>query len=57
MTEQLNIAVVGGGAAGFFAAIAANQTNPNARLTIFACGQTVLAKALVTGCGRFNLTN
>ena len=57
MTEQLNIAVVGGGAAGFFAAIAAKQTNPKARVTIFERGQKVLAKVLVTGGGRCNLTN
>jgi len=57
MTEQLNIAVVGGGAAGFFAAIAAKQANPKARVTIFERGQKVLAKVLVTGGGRCNLTN
>jgi flavoprotein family protein len=57
MTERLNIAVVGGGAAGFFAAIAAKQNNPEARVTIFERGQKVLAKVLVTGGGRCNLTN
>lgn len=57
MTERLNIAVVGGGAAGFFAAIAAKQNNPAARVTIFERGQKVLAKVLVTGGGRCNLTN
>lgn len=57
MTERLNIAVVGGGAAGFFAAIAAKQNNPDARVTIFERGQKVLAKVLVTGGGRCNLTN
>ena len=57
MTEQLNIVVVGGGAAGFFAAIAAKQTNSKARVTIFERGQKVLAKVLVTGGGRCNLTN
>ena len=55
MTERLHIAVVGGGAAGFFAAIAAKQTNPEARVTIFERGQKVLAKVLITG--RCNLTN
>lgn len=57
MTEILHIAVVGGGAAGFFAAIAAKQTNPEARVTIFERGQKVLAKVLITGGGRCNLTN
>ena len=44
-------------AAGFFAAIAAKQNNPEARVTIFERGQKVLAKVLVTGGGRCNLTN
>ena len=57
MTERLHIAVVGGGAAGFFAAIAAKQSNPEARVTIFERGQKVLAKVLITGGGRCNLTN
>ena len=57
MTERLHIAVVGGGAAGFFAAIAAKQTNSKARVTIFERGQKVLAKVLITGGGRCNLTN
>lgn len=57
MTERLHIAVVGGGAAGFFASIAAKQTNPEARVTIFERGQKVLAKVLITGGGRCNLTN
>ena len=57
MTERLHIAVVGGGAAGYFAAIAAKQTNPEARVTIFERGQKVLAKVLITGGGRCNLTN
>lgn len=57
MTKRLHIAVVGGGAAGFFAAIAAKQTNPEARVTIFERGQKVLAKVLITGGGRCNLTN
>lgn len=57
MTKRLHIAVVGGGAAGFFAAIAAKQTNPEAHVTIFERGQKVLAKVLITGGGRCNLTN
>ena len=57
MTERLHIAVVGGGAAGFFAAIAAKQSNPEARVTIFERGQKVLAKVLITGGGRCNLPN
>lgn len=35
MHNPLHIAIVGGGAAGFFAAIAAKQNNPHADITIF----------------------
>ncbi len=52
-----NIAIVGGGAAGFFAAITAKQTNPEAEVTIIEKAQNVLAKVAVTGGGRCNLTN
>ncbi len=57
MENQLNIAVIGGGAAGFFAAITAKRSNPEARVTIFERAQKVLAKVLVTGGGRCNVTN
>ncbi len=57
MENQLNIAVIGGGAAGFFAAITAKKSNPEARVTIFERAQKVLAKVLVTGGGRCNVTN
>lgn len=35
MHNPLHIAIVGGGAAGFFAAIAAKQNNPHTDITIF----------------------
>jgi len=57
MENQLNIAVIGGGAAGFFAAITAKRSNPEARVTIFERAQKVLAKVLITGGGRCNVTN
>lgn len=31
----LQIAIIGGGAAGFFAAITCAETNPNAQITIY----------------------
>ena len=52
-----DIAVVGGGAAGFFAAIAARRANAAARVTLFERAAKVLAKVEVTGGGRCNLTN
>ncbi len=55
--NTLRIAIVGGGAAGFFAAIAAKEENPEAEVTIFERGPKVLAKVAITGGGRCNVTN
>ena len=57
MHNTLHIAIVGGGAAGFFAAIAAKRNVPDADITIFEKNQKVLAKVEITGGGRCNLTN
>ncbi len=57
MTTTLHIAIVGGGAAGFFAAIATKRQNPDAEVTIFEKLSKVLAKVEITGGGRCNLTN
>lgn len=54
---SLSIAIIGGGAAGFFAAIAARQANPAAEVTLYEKNRRVLAKVSVTGGGRCNLTN
>lgn len=54
---MLNIAIIGGGAAGFFAAIHAKEKSPEARICIFEKANRVLAKVEVTGGGRCNLTN
>ena len=51
------IAVIGGGAAGFFAAIRAKEVNPQAAVTIYEKGEKPLAKVAITGGGRCNLTN
>ncbi|TNF28388.1 MAG: NAD(P)/FAD-dependent oxidoreductase, partial [Bacteroidetes bacterium] len=48
---------IGGGAAGFFAAIHAKENHPNAAVTIFEKSQKVLAKVKVSGGGRCNVTN
>lgn len=57
MSKQIEIAVIGGGASGFMAAITAAESNPKAKVTIFESGKKVLSKVLVTGGGRCNLTN
>ena len=51
------IAIIGGGAAGFFAAIRAREVNPEAEVIIYEKGNNPLAKVAVTGGGRCNLTN
>ena len=56
-SQPLHIAIVGGGAAGFFAAIAAKHKSPAADVTIFEKNRKVLAKVEITGGGRCNLTN
>ncbi len=53
----LRIAIIGGGAAGFFAAIRAKERLPQASVDIYERGQKVLAKVAITGGGRCNLTN
>lgn len=53
----MHIAIVGGGAAGFFAAIRVKQRFPDSQVDIYERGQRVLAKVSITGGGRCNLTN
>jgi predicted Rossmann fold flavoprotein len=51
------IIVIGGGAAGFFAAITCAQTNPNLRVTLLEAGKTPLSKVKISGGGRCNVTH
>ena len=53
----MRIAVIGGGAAGFFAAISAKENHPNSHIAIFEKSQKVLSKVKVSGGGRCNVTN
>ncbi len=53
----MNIAIIGGGAAGFFAAITCAEANPACRVTIFERGKSVLEKVRVSGGGRCNVTH
>ena len=53
----MNIAIIGGGAAGFFAAINITELAPNAKVTIYEGSARVLAKVAISGGGRCNLTN
>ena len=55
--RELSIAVVGGGAAGFFGAIAAANANPKAHVTLYEAGPQPLAKVRISGGGRCNVTH
>lgn len=51
------IAVIGGGAAGFFAAITAAEANPSAEIAVCEKGNSFLAKVKISGGGRCNVTH
>ena len=53
----LKVAVVGGGAAGFFGAIAAASSNPHSQVTLYEAGPQPLAKVRISGGGRCNVTH
>ena len=57
MASELKIAVIGGGAAGFFAAISAKTHNPSARVEILEKTSKLLSKVKISGGGRCNVTN
>ena len=50
-------AVIGGGAAGFFAALSIRQHHPQATIALFEKSNKVLAKVKISGGGRCNVTN
>jgi predicted Rossmann fold flavoprotein len=54
---QLKVVVIGGGAAGFFSAIATKEANPQAHVTLIEASPQVLAKVRVSGGGRCNVTH
>lgn len=51
------IAIIGGGAAGFFLAANIRKSNPDTQIIIFEKAAKVLAKVKISGGGRCNLTN
>lgn len=55
--EQYDVLVVGGGAAGFFAAINTAERNPALSVAILERGTSVLNKVKVSGGGRCNVTH
>ncbi len=55
--QSLSVVVIGGGAAGFFAAIRCAELYPNAEVTLLERGREVLGKVKISGGGRCNVTH
>lgn len=53
----MEVAVIGGGAAGFFAAVTIAEGLPSARVSILERGSSVLQKVKISGGGRCNVTH
>jgi len=53
----MKIIVIGGGAAGFFAAINCAETNPNSLITLIEAAPQPLGKVRISGGGRCNVTH
>jgi hypothetical protein len=53
----MKIAVIGGGAAGFFAALSAKKQFPNHSVVLYEKSGKVLSKVKISGGGRCNVTN
>ncbi|WMX13874.1 NAD(P)/FAD-dependent oxidoreductase [Aureispira sp. CCB-E] len=53
----MKVAIIGGGAAGFFAAIAAKENYPDAQVVILEKTKKLLSKVKISGGGRCNVTN
>jgi len=55
--NNYDVLIVGGGAAGFFAAINTATQNPNLKIAILERGSNVLSKVKISGGGRCNVTH
>ena len=53
----MKVAIIGGGAAGFFSALSVKEHHPNSKVTIFEKSNKLLSKVKVSGGGRCNVTN
>lgn len=53
----MKVAIIGGGAAGFFSAITVKENYPDAEVVIFEKSKKLLAKVKISGGGRCNVTN
>jgi predicted Rossmann fold flavoprotein len=57
MSTPTKLAVIGGGAAGFFAAVNAARLHPALNVTIFEKSREVMSKVRISGGGRCNVTH
>ena len=57
INTSFDIVIIGGGAAGFFAAINIAEQNPNLKIAILERGKTGLQKVKISGGGRCNVTH
>ena len=57
MDETLKIAVIGGGAAGFFSALSVAKHHPKSQVEILEKTSKLLSKVRISGGGRCNVTN
>ncbi|MDJ0509803.1 MAG: aminoacetone oxidase family FAD-binding enzyme, partial [Crocosphaera sp.] len=57
MSNSLNIIIIGGGAAGFFAGIICAENNPQTNVIIVEASSKVLGKVRISGGGRCNVTH
>jgi len=57
MQDKLKVVVIGGGAAGFFAAISCKANHPDADVTLYEKSDKLLAKVKISGGGRCNVTH
>ena len=53
----MKVAIIGGGAAGFFAALSAKKNHPKAEVIVFEKSDKLLSKVRVSGGGRCNVTH
>lgn len=57
MEKTKKVAIVGGGAAGFFAALSVAQHHPSAQVMLFEKTSKLLSKVKISGGGRCNVTH
>jgi predicted Rossmann fold flavoprotein len=57
LVAPIKVVVIGGGAAGFFGAVACASAHPHAQVTLLEAGYQPLAKVRVSGGGRCNVTH